>query len=171
MARYKLTRYEVEVDRELPGPHLVGQLTSNINEVRDLALQLIPDDDREHFIVLMLSSQNRVMGYYHAATGTGTTVTVHPGEVMRVALLCGARRMVVVHNHPAGSTKPSDDDLHLTRRLSQAASLLGMVVLDHVIVSHEKPDWSWSATHELKLTRPVRKLRAHEAAPWPEGIA
>lgn len=172
MPRYKIERIEIHIDREPPfndWPRLGkrGQKVENLDEVRQMALHLIPDDDREHFLVMFLSSQNVVLGYYEAAAGSGSSVMVHPGEIMRAALLAGARRLLVIHNHPAGSELPSVEDRTLTTRLGKAAKLLGLVLLDHLIVSHEKPDWCWSAAAELPQARPVKRLRAHESAPWP----
>jgi DNA repair protein RadC len=58
----------------------------------------------------------------------------HPREVYREATTIGAAAIVVFHNHPSGDPAPSPDDLRLTTRLSQAGSVLGIPLLDHIIL-------------------------------------
>ena len=58
----------------------------------------------------------------------------YPREVFEPALRQGAASLIVVHNHPSGETDPSEDDLAITRRLSEAGEILGVPLLDHVIV-------------------------------------
>jgi len=55
--------------------------------------------------------------------------------VFKPALLASAASIVLVHNHPSGDAEPSDEDLAITKRLTEAGELLGIGVLDHVIVA------------------------------------
>lgn len=59
---------------------------------------------------------------------------MHPREVFREAIREAAASVVAVHNHPSGDPEPSAEDRYLTRRLSAAAEVLGLQLLDHVIV-------------------------------------
>jgi DNA repair protein RadC len=75
------------------------------------------------------------MGYETIAIRGCTSVEVEPAQVFRGALLAGAVRLIIAHNHPSGDPTPSGSDITLTRRLLQAADLIGIPLLDHVVVA------------------------------------
>ena len=62
-------------------------------------------------------------------------MNIYPSEVAKTALLCGARSVVLCHNHPGGNFMPSRDDDAITFSICKALAPLGIVLLDHVIVS------------------------------------
>ncbi len=90
--------------------------------------------EREHFWVIMLSTKNRVRFVELVSLGTLDCSLVHPREVFRRAIKVGASSIIVGHNHPSGSCKPSDEDVALTRLLTEAGNILGIQVLDHVVI-------------------------------------
>ncbi len=96
--------------------------------------RVLPDNVREHFVALFLDGQNQVAGFYVVATGTAASCPVATREVFQGAILAGALSLVVAHNHPSGSVNPSGEDRAVTKRLSDAGTLLGVPVLDHIIV-------------------------------------
>ena len=60
----------------------------------------------------------------------------HPGEIFREVLRQGATRVIIAHNHPTGLVEPSQEDIALTERLLQGASLLSIPLLDHLILGN-----------------------------------
>jgi DNA repair protein RadC len=90
--------------------------------------------DRESFYAIHLDAQNRVLGVEEVAKGGIAHVEVHPREVFKSAILTNAAALLIGHNHPSGSPKPSEQDLEITRRLIGAGKLLGIPIRDHVIV-------------------------------------
>jgi len=60
---------------------------------------------------------------------------VHPREVFEPALKHSAAGIMVAHNHPSGDPKPSEDDLEITKRLTEAGKMMGVEVVDHIIVT------------------------------------
>jgi DNA repair protein RadC len=99
-----------------------------------IARRLIPDDGREHFLVLFLDAQNRLSGHHHVSTGSLSASIVHPREVLGPAIREGAAHLVVAHNHPSGDPTPSKGDLQLTRQLAEGARVLGLTLHDHIVV-------------------------------------
>jgi len=89
----------------------------------------------EHFLVLFLDHRHRLISSEVVHHGTVDMSVVYPREVMARALRHRAAALLVAHNHPGGSTAPSADDLRITRDLQQAASTLGLRLLDHLIVA------------------------------------
>jgi DNA repair protein RadC len=96
--------------------------------------RLIPDDGREHFVVLFLDTQNRLTGHHHVSTGSLSASIVHPREVLGPAIREGAAHLIVAHNHPSGDPTPSKEDVDLTRQLTAGAHLLGLKLHDHLVV-------------------------------------
>jgi DNA repair protein RadC len=92
------------------------------------------DADQEHFTVLALDGQHRVVGFKVVASGGLDYAQVDPRLVFRAALLLGAASIILVHNHPSGDPAPSTDDARLTARLAEVGRLLGLPVLDHLVL-------------------------------------
>jgi DNA repair protein RadC len=86
---------------------------------------------------LYLDARHRVLRRRLVSLGTLTASLVHPREVLAPALEVRAAALVVVHNHPSGDPEPSPEDCALTERLRDAARLLGVDLLDHVVVARE----------------------------------
>jgi len=84
--------------------------------------------------VLHLDVQNRVIDYVEMFRGTVSQTSVYPREVVREAMVRNTCSIVMVHNHPSGSTQPSRADEMLTQTLKTALSLVDVRVLDHLIV-------------------------------------
>ncbi len=91
----------------------------------------------EQFLVLTLNTRNRILSEELCAAGGINTVHVQPLEVIRQAVLRSAPSIICIHNHPSGDPTPSPEDRILTERISQAASLLGVRMLDHVILASQ----------------------------------
>lgn len=90
----------------------------------------------EVFAGLFLDNQHRVIRYRELFRGTLDGAAVYPREVARQALEYNAAAVIFAHNHPSGVAEPSQADIALTRRLSDALRLLDIRVLDHVVIGH-----------------------------------
>lgn len=101
----------------------------------------IPQSPVEHFVIFALNSKNEVISYEVIAKGGQASCVVDPTAVFRGLILQCALAFVAVHNHPSGDVHPSSDDMLLTQRLEQAAELLGIRFLDHVIVGHNSEEY------------------------------
>lgn len=91
--------------------------------------------DTERFIAFHLDCRHQVMGYHIVSHGSVSSALVHSREVFKAALLNNSYALIVAHNHPAGSLTPSPEDLETTERLIKAGDLLGVLLVDHIIVS------------------------------------
>ena len=104
-------------------------------KVADYLREKLGREKKEHFVVLLLDSQNNLVHINDISIGTLNETLVHPREVFEPAVRLLAARIIVAHNHPSGDLEPSDEDLKLTQRLISVGELTGIPVVDHFIVS------------------------------------
>jgi len=102
----------------------------------------LKDKKEEHFYVLMLNTQNNIIGEQLISKGILDASIIHPREVFKPAIKNSASKIILVHNHPSGDSNPSPEDLDITNKILKAGEELGIKVLDHVIIGNGK-FWSW----------------------------
>lgn len=90
--------------------------------------------DREHFALMLLDSQHRVLECSVIFSGTIDGASIYPREIVKAALFANAAAVILAHNHPSGQAQPSAADRRITERIKSALALLDIRVLDHVIV-------------------------------------
>ena len=90
----------------------------------------------EQFHVLFLDNRNRLIADEAQARGTVNHTPVYPREVVKRGLELHATALILVHNHPSGDPTPSPDDVAMTREIKVAATALGIVLHDHIVVGN-----------------------------------
>ena len=90
--------------------------------------------DREHSVVLLLNTQNEVIGINTVTMGTLDASLVHPREVFKPAILASAASVILAHNHPSGDPTPSAEDRAVTHQIKAAGDVVGIPVLDHIVI-------------------------------------
>ncbi len=123
-ARRAMTR-RVRRGTALDSPHAVREF---------LALKL-GALEHEIFAVLLLDARHRLIEYVELFRGTIDGASVHPREVVKLALARNAASLVIAHPHPSGEPTPSHADELITARLREALALVDIRVLDHIIVA------------------------------------
>ena len=96
--------------------------------------KILQDNSKEHVVLLCLDGSHSVAAYNIVSIGSATSAIVHPREVFQPAILAGSVSIILVHNHPSGSTEPSVEDVKTTEMLKEAGKMVGIKLLDHVIV-------------------------------------
>jgi DNA repair protein RadC len=91
----------------------------------------------ERVRVLYLNTQNMLILDHLVADGTLDESPIYTREVVKKGLDVGAAAMILVHNHPSGSPKPSRADIQVTHKITEAARLMGMSVHDHIVIGRE----------------------------------
>ncbi len=110
--------------QKLDSPELVSELVGP--EMRRLRI--------ESLRVILLDTRYRLLHIEEVSLGSLNESIAHPREIFRPALTYSAHAVIVVHNHPSGDPSPSQTDHSLTRRLAEAAELLQIKLLDHIII-------------------------------------
>jgi DNA repair protein RadC len=111
-------------NQKIDSPELVNELVgAEMRMLRKESLRVILLDTRYHLIRIQ-----------EVSTGSVNESIAHPREIFHPAVASSAYAVIVVHNHPSGDTSPSQADHSLTRRLAEAADLLQIKLLDHIII-------------------------------------
>lgn len=98
-------------------------------------LQHLANRKQEHFTCTTLNGANEIIATRVVTIGLVNSCQVHPREVFSDCLTDRASAIIVAHNHPSGNLEPSSEDSALTKRLVDAAEILGIRLLDHIIFS------------------------------------
>ncbi|MDN5204588.1 JAB domain-containing protein [Fulvivirgaceae bacterium BMA10] len=93
------------------------------------------DRNKEHFWIVGLASNNRILFIELISLGTVNKTLVEPMEVFSFALQKRAVKIILLHNHPSGDIQPSKDDIQVTDKMLAIGKFLNVPVIDHLIVS------------------------------------
>jgi len=128
----------VEVGRRLARDQLLDRepLTRPVDVARYLALRY-HTCDQEVMGALFLDARNRLLGEREIFRGTMSRIAVEPREILRECLQRGAAAVYLFHTHPSGDPSPSAEDLLFTRRMAEAAGIVGLRLADHVVVGSQ----------------------------------
>ena len=107
-------------------------------DVFDYFHERLKDEKQEYFYILMLNTQNYLIGEHLISKGILDSSIVHPREIFKPAIKNSASKIILVHNHPGGDPTPSQEDLEITERLIKIGEELGIRVVDSIIISDSK---------------------------------
>ena len=93
--------------------------------------------DVEHFIVIFLNNQNRVITTEVVASGTINTSAVYPRQIAIKVLKHESTNVILGHSHPSGETMPSNSDRAVTKKLQTGLAALDIEILDHIIIGED----------------------------------
>ncbi len=139
LAKAAQLKAAVELSRRLARQSLgLLPIIKDPNDVAKLVMGEMAYLDREHFRAINLNTKNQVMAIDTISVGSLNASLVHPREVFKPSVKRSAASLILVHNHPSGDTKPSQEDIKVTWRLYEAGNLLGIEIVDHVIIGQNK---------------------------------
>jgi DNA repair protein RadC len=109
-------------------------MTSPTETIKYFQLFYADRQDREHFTLMLLDSQHKVLDCSVIFSGTIDGASIYPREIVKAALYANAAAVILAHNHPSGQPEPSTADKRITLRIKSALALVDIRVLDHIIV-------------------------------------
>jgi DNA repair protein RadC len=131
--------HEIEIAYKRPlfdeMPHISS--SSDVDSLMRRIMNLKTIDHSEDMWVLLLNNANRVLVASNVGKGSSTGVVVDCKEVLQLALLTHASGVILVHNHPSGTLKPSVRDRELTNSMMNALKHISIKLLDHLIITSE----------------------------------
>lgn len=100
-------------------------------------VQSIRDKEQEHMMALYLNARHELLTSELIAVGSLNQAVITPRDVLAPALRLPCVSIIVTHNHPSGDATPSQEDIQWTKKLVQAADIVGLGIIDHVIVTRK----------------------------------
>ena len=113
-------------------------LVKTPEDVARLVQSRLKGKKKEYFLALLLDTRNQLIRVAEISIGSLDSSIVHPREVFKEAVSASAAAVIFAHNHPSGEPEASEDDVKLTKRLTEAGEIMGVDVLDHIIIGHKK---------------------------------
>jgi len=136
---YKIPEIKISMVREAP-TIVLRSPTDAESAVRHLCCQ---NPSTESFAILYLDGQSRLIAGRVAAMGGASSLSIRASEVFQGAVNAGATAIILGHNHPSGNPRPSPEDLAMTKKLVEAAEIIGIPIVDHVIVTEQTGSYSF----------------------------
>ena len=134
-AKFALLQASLELSRRHYAEEMqAGPPLSNPRATREFLRAQLRDRDHEVFCCLFLDNRHRVIAFDEVFRGTIDGASVHPRDVVKLALGRNAAAVILAHNHPSGIAEPSQADEMITGRLRDALALVDIRVLDHIVV-------------------------------------
>lgn len=136
-AKYAQLQAVLEIARRHLAETLAkGSVLNNPDYVRHYLTHQLRHQTREVFAIILLDSQHQLITYQELFFGTIDSTSVHPREVVKLALRDNTAAVIFAHNHPSGIAEPSQADRHMTQELVGALNLVDIKVLDHFIIGN-----------------------------------
>ena len=106
----------------------------NTRDVANLLMDELKYERREIAKVIILNTKNIVLKIMNISLGGSNFACIEPKEVLSEAIKMQAPKIILVHNHPSGDSKPSKADFKITDRIYECASMMGIELLDHIVI-------------------------------------
>ena len=121
---------------ELSSRYLGKVKKKKILSPKDIFLthKYLEKERKEYFIMVSLSVNNTIIKSTTLSVGILNASLVHPREVFLQAMHDNAASIILVHNHPSGSANPSEEDIHITKKIKEAGEFMGIPLQDHIII-------------------------------------
>ena len=125
----------MEISRRIAYDSIQGrEVLASPEQVRHFLALHMAHLEHEVFAAIFLDNRHRVIQYREMFNGTIDSAAVYPREVVKQCLACNAAAILFCHGHPSGVAEPSDTDVRLTRKLTDALALIDVRVLDHIVI-------------------------------------
>ncbi|MCR5299260.1 MAG: DNA repair protein RadC [Paludibacteraceae bacterium] len=129
--------FELGNRRALCGVQKRTQITQT-DQMVEVFRSVLNNKDHEEFWVAYLDQSHHLIKNERISEGGYTSTIADVRKILREALVCKAQNIAVAHNHPSGNPSPSRDDEALTRKIKEAARLMDIRLLDHIIIAHNQ---------------------------------
>lgn len=132
-------KYDVRLVQEHSGLYELERKINSSDQAAKICKELYDMNalSYEKMVMITLNTQLQVVGCFEVARGTVDQAAIYPREIATRALLTNAKAVILAHNHPAGTNKPSPGDLAVTEKVKDVLTMLDINLLDHIIIAHD----------------------------------
>ena len=129
-------------------PIMSGHPITNPEDAVLLLGKHLCEMDREVLCVINMKTDGTPINCHFASIGCLNESMAHPREIFKASILSNAATIMLMHNHPSGNSKPSQQDIEFTERMEQASEILGIQLLDHIVIGYN--EYTSIKSHLLK---------------------
>ena len=149
----RITKYRLELVKESSKVYEVESRISSPRDVSEYIEQVfkLSIQAEEVMVMLVLDTKNNVIGAFEVSRGSLNASIVHPREIFKRALLLNAASIILAHNHPACSLKPSESDINLTKNIKKSLEVFDISILDHIILNDNCSYYSLADNFDLNF--------------------
>jgi DNA repair protein RadC len=147
-----LPRYSLRMVKDASAP-AEEILMTNPKDAARVVAAYTEGSAQEHLLVILLNTDNVMMGIVHVSSGTINQSLVDPGDVLTPVLTARVPAFILAHNHPSGNPTPSKEDLATFRHIKQAADIMHRNLIDCIVVGDNDRFYSWASSHPYEIAR------------------
>jgi DNA repair protein RadC len=104
-------------------------------DVAEIFIPILRDEVKEQFIVVCLSSANKIIRYERISQGNLNSSVVSPREIFKTAIENNSASIILIHNHPSENPEPSNEDISITKKIVESGKIMEIPVFDHIIIA------------------------------------
>lgn len=151
--------------------NFLGKLIERYNKTKQLVLPLTNPTDaksfckslysgfsQEEFFLICINDRQEVIGKFLLAQGSARFINIQISDIIKTALNCDAKRIIITHSHTSNSSTPSDEDIRFTEMLIQSCLTINIAFLDHIVVC----PCSETSFVEMKILNSINKYALKE---------
>jgi len=105
------------------------------SDVAEIFIPILRDEVKERFVVVCLSSANKIIRYETISIGNLNSSVVHQREIFKTAIENNSASIILIHNHPSENPEPSNEDISITKKIVEAGKIMDIPVFDHIIIA------------------------------------
>lgn len=135
-ARRNLAITAIELYKRMLVKKMDKKVISSSYDIYMIMAPILSDKPLEEFRILLLNQSNRLIKHVCISKGGIDQTTADVRVILREALMCRATQIILVHNHPSGNKRPSQEDKRLTAAVKKSAEIMNIRVTDHVIITN-----------------------------------
>ena len=138
MSRKYFTKYAVELVKDDEFKYEAKIDTAYDAYRKILEVFRLDKKAEEYCVMFCLDTKNNAIGAFLISKGSVNLTSINVTDIIKRAILCNSKRIIIAHNHPSGSTEPSKHDIVATKKINDACNLMGIDFLDHLIIGDKQ---------------------------------
>lgn len=123
-----------EISKRLSRPLNYEMTVSSSKDVAKIFMEELRYEKREIVKVVILNNKNQIMRIEDVSLGGTNYAIIEPKDILAEPIKMGAKKIILLHNHPSGNPTPSAEDYQVTKRIKLCAEMMGIELLDHLVI-------------------------------------
>lgn len=123
-----------EISKRLSKPLNYEMTVNSSKDVAKIFMEELRYEKREIVKVVILNNKNQIMRIEDVSLGGTNYAIIEPKDILAEPIKMGAKKIILLHNHPSGNPTPSAEDYQVTKRIKLCAEMMGIELLDHLVI-------------------------------------